>query len=64
MLSVLAIVVAGVSLVIVTITVYRNLPVEPVIVLKSDHGENGPPPSLPTIHEEIAVLDHEMNIII
>ena len=63
MLSVLAIVVAGVSLVIVTITVYRNLP-EPEIVLKSDHGENGPPPSLPTIHEEIAVLDHEMNIII
>lgn len=64
MLSVLAIVVAGVSLVIVTITVYRNLPAEPVIVLKSDHGENGPPPSLPTIHEEIAVCDNELNLIL
>lgn len=60
MISVLAIVIAGVSLVIVTITVYRNLPVEPVIVLKSDHGENGPPP--PT--QEIVVCDNELNLVL
>jgi hypothetical protein len=60
MISVLAIVIAGVSLVIVTITVYRNLPVEPVIVLKSDHGENGPPP--PT--QELAIVDSELNLVL
>lgn len=63
MLSVLAIVVAGVSLVIVTITVYRNLPTEPVIVLKSDHGSNGPPPPTLTTHEEVAIVDSEMNLL-
>ena len=59
MLSILAIVVAGVSLIIITITVYRNLPAEPEIVLKSDHGANGPPP--PT--QEIVVCDNEMNLL-
>jgi len=61
MLSVLAIVIAGVSLVIVTVTVYRNLPVEPEIVLKSDHG---PPPSLSTIPEEMIVCNNELNLIL
>lgn len=59
MLSVLAIVVAGVSLIIVTITIYRNLPTEPVIVLKSDHCANGPPP--PT--QELAIVDSELNLL-
>ena len=63
MLSILAIVVAGISLVIVTTTVYRNLPSEPEIVRKSDHGSSAIP-SLPIIHEEIAICDHEMNLVL
>jgi hypothetical protein len=39
MLSILAIVVAGFSLTCIGITIYRNLPSEPEIVLKSDHGK-------------------------
>lgn len=58
MLSTLAIVIAGVSIVIVTVTAYRNLPDEP-IVIKSDHGANGPPPS-----QEIAIVDHELNLVL
>lgn len=57
MLSVLAIVIAGFSLTCVVVTVYRNLPSEPVIVLKSDHGP--PPPS-----QEIATVDNEINLIL
>lgn len=64
MLSILAIVVAGVSLVIVTTTVYRNLPNEPEIVRKSDHGPSAVP-SLPTIKEEdLAICDHELNLVL
>lgn len=57
MLSVLAIVIAGFSLTCVVVTVYRNLPSEPVIVLKSDHGSS--PPT-----QEIAMVDNELNIIL
>ena len=57
MLSVLAIVIAGFSLTCVVVTVYRNLPSEPVIVLKSDHGS-------PTPTQEIAMVDNELNIIL
>jgi hypothetical protein len=60
MISTLAIVIAGVSLVIVCVTVYRNLPSESEIVLKSDHGANGPPP--PST-QELTIVDSEMNLL-
>ena len=55
MLSVLAIVIAGFSLTCVIVTVYRNLPSEPTIVLKSNHGE-------PTSQE--LVVDNELNMVL
>jgi len=61
MLSVLAIVIAGFSLTCVIVTVYRNLPSEPTIVLKSEHGANGPPP--PT-SQELVIADSELNLIL
>lgn len=76
MLSTLAIVVAGISLIIVSVTVYRNLPSEPTIVLKSDHGDievvpqvnsltgaNGPPPPSQYL-EQVIVVDNELNLIL
>jgi len=59
MISTLAIVIAGISIVIVTVTAYRNLPDEP-IVIKSDHGANGPPPP----SQEIAMVDNELNLVL
>jgi hypothetical protein len=56
MLSIIAIVVAGFSLTCIVITVYRNLPSEPTIVLKSDHDK-------PTT-QELAIVDNELNIIL
>ena len=60
MLSILAISIAGFSLTCIIITVYRNLSESPVIVLKSDHGANGPPPP----SQEIATVDNELNLIL
>ena len=55
MLSTLAIVIAGVSLVIVTVTVYRNLPSEPEIINKSNHDKP---------IQEIAIIDNELNLVL
>ncbi len=62
MLSIIAIVVAGFSLTCIVITVYRNLPSEPEIVLKSDHGANGSAP--PTPSQELTIADSEINVIL
>lgn len=65
MLSALAIAVAGTSLVIVIITVYRNLPNEPVIVSHSDHGANGiEQKHISVSTNEVAICDHELNLVL
>jgi hypothetical protein len=64
MLSVIAIVVAGFSLTCIVITVYRNLPSEPVIVLKSDHGTNGPAPAPPPAPSLELAIDPEINVLL
>ena len=64
MLSTLAIVVSGVSLMIVIITVYRNLPNEPVIISHSDHGVNGPDAKHISAPAEVAICDHELNLVL
>jgi len=71
MISTLAIVIAGVSFIIVVVTAYRNLPTEFEIIRKSNHGEpifhstagaNGPPP--PPSNQQIAMVDSELNLIL
>lgn len=78
MLSIIAIVVAGFSLTCIVVTVYRNLPSEPTIVLKSNHGDievnsltgaNGPPPPsrpplTPSPSLQQVVVENELNVIL
>jgi|VirMetMinimDraft_7_1064189.scaffolds.fasta_scaffold228922_2 hypothetical protein len=71
MISTLAIVIAGVSFIIVVVTAYRNLPTEFEIIRKSNHGEqeicsttgaNGSPP--PLLNQQVLVVDNELNLIL
>jgi len=68
MLSTFAIVIAGVSLIIVVVSMYRNSP-NPVPIIDIERGANGiieiqttPPVECQT--QEVAIVDAELNLIV
>ena len=68
MISTIAIVVAGVSLIIVVVTIYRNT-LNPVPIIDTERGANGmveiqTTPTIECQTQEVAIVDSELNLIV